>query len=58
MVISELSKAHAKLDRAVEKCYRSQPFPSERHRVEYLFKEYQRLTAPLLPADKKRKKKS
>lgn len=52
-----LAKAHAKLDRAVEKCYRPQPFPTERHRVEHLFKLYQKLTEPLLPAAKKRSRK-
>lgn len=52
----ELSKAHAKLDRAVDRCYRSQPFPSERNRVEYLFSLYQQLTAPLLPTKKRRRR--
>ncbi len=52
---SVLAKAHTKLDRAVEKCYRSQPFPNERNRVEYLFKLYEQLTAPLVAqAAKKR----
>ena len=32
-----LVKAHADLDRAVDLCYRPQPFTSERQRVEYLF---------------------
>ena len=50
-----LAKAHATLDRAVDKCYRSQPFKTERQRVEYLFKQYQKLTQPLLPAAKKRR---
>ena len=50
---AKLSKAHAKLDRAVDRCYRSQPFPNERNRVEYLFNLYQKLTAPLLPTTKK-----
>jgi len=49
---ANLTKAHAKLDRAVDRCYRSQPFPNERNRVEYLFKQYQKLTAPLLPSKK------
>ena len=43
-------KAHAELDRAVDLCYRPQPFTSERQRVEYLFGLYERFTAPLLPA--------
>jgi hypothetical protein len=50
---ADLAKAHAALDRAVDRCYRSAPFASERHRVEFLFKQYQRLTQPLLPAAKK-----
>jgi len=50
---SNLVKAHARLDRAVDRCYRSQPFPNERNRVEYLFKLYQKLTAPLLPKTRK-----
>ena len=32
-----LVKAHAELDRAVDRCYRPQPFASDRQRVEYLF---------------------
>lgn len=54
-----LVKAHAQLDRTVELCYRPQPFENDRQRVEYLFALYEKLTAPLLPAAKKgRKKKS
>lgn len=49
-----LSKAHAELDRAAEKCYRSDPFRSDRERVEFLFSLYEKLTAPLLPAKPKR----
>jgi hypothetical protein len=45
-----LSKAHADLDRAVERCYRAEPFRSDRERVEHLFRLYEQLTAPLLPA--------
>ena len=47
-----LVKAHAELDRAVDLCYRPQPFTSERQRVEYLFGLYEQLTAPLLPTAK------
>ena len=42
-----LAKAHAGLDRAVEKCYRAEAFHSDRERVEYLFALYEKLTAPL-----------
>jgi hypothetical protein len=50
-----LQKAHSELDRAVDKCYRPEPFTSERQRVEYLFSLYEKLTAPLLPAAPKKK---
>ena len=43
----ELLKAHEQLDKAVEQCYRSKPFDSDRERVEYLFQLYEQLTAPL-----------
>jgi hypothetical protein len=46
----ELHRAHTELDRAVEKCYRTEPFRSDRDRVEHLFRLYEQLTAPLLPA--------
>ncbi len=42
-----LATAHAALDKAVDKCYRDTPFPSDRARVEYLFALYEQLTAPL-----------
>jgi hypothetical protein len=45
-----LVRAHAALDRAVDLCYRSQPFENDSQRVEHLFALYERLTAPLLPA--------
>lgn len=50
-----LVKAHADLDRAVELCYRPQPFENDRQRVEYLFALYEKLTAPLLPAAPKKR---
>ena len=54
-----LVKGYADLDGAVGLCYRPQPFESERHRVEFLFALYEKLTAPLLPATKpKRGKKA
>jgi hypothetical protein len=52
-----LVKAHAALDRAVDRCYRPQPFTSERQRVEFLFALYEKLTAPLIPATKKKRSK-
>ncbi len=45
-----LAKAHADLDRVVERCYRPEPFHSDRERIEHLFRLYEQLTAPLLPA--------
>ena len=51
----ELTKAHTDLDRAVERCYRPEPFHSDRERVEHLFRLYEQLTAPLLPASPRTK---
>jgi hypothetical protein len=51
-----LLKAHQQLDRAVDRCYRPEPFPSDRHRVEYLFALYEQLTAPLVAAAKPARK--
>ena len=44
-----LRKAHQALDRAVDRLYRRQRFQSERERVEYLFRLYERMQAPLRP---------
>ena len=43
-----LVKAHVQLDRAVDLCYRPQPFATDRHRVEHLFALHEKLTAPLM----------
>ena len=51
-----LLKAHQELDRPVERCCRPEPFPSDRHRVEYLFALYEKLTAPLVAAAKPARK--
>ena len=48
-----LVKAHARLDRAVDLCYRPQPFDPGRQRVEHLLALYERLTVPLMPTGKK-----
>ncbi len=53
----DLVKAHQQLDRAVDRCYRPQPFTSERNRIEYLFQLYEEYTAPLLAAESKQKGK-
>jgi hypothetical protein len=42
-----LVKAHQQLDRAVDLCYRPQPFVSEAKRIEYLFELYEKYTAGL-----------
>jgi hypothetical protein len=49
-----LRKAHDALDRAVDRCYRRQPFTSERQRLEFLFNLYEQLVAPLAPRTPKR----
>jgi type I restriction-modification system DNA methylase subunit len=45
-----LARAHGELDRAVDRCYRPEPFRTARERAEHLFTRYERLTAPLIPA--------
>ena len=52
-----LAKAHEKLDRAVELCYRKEKFPSDRARVEHLFSLYEKLTVPLTAKKKKANRK-
>lgn len=52
-----LLKAHQELDKAVDAAYRKQPFLSERERIEFLFGEYQRITAPLVGTLKQPKRK-
>lgn len=52
-----LAKAHEALDRAVDRCYRKEPFATDRQRVEYLFALYETLTAPLAPSVKSAKKR-
>ncbi|MDY5859217.1 MAG: DNA methyltransferase [Porphyromonas sp.] len=43
MMPAALVRAHAELDRAVDKAYRTKPFTSEPERLEHLFALYQRL---------------
>lgn len=52
-----LVKAHQALDKAVDLCYRSQPFPNETKRIEFLFELYDKYTAGLFVKEKKSKKK-
>ena len=51
-----LVKAHQALDKAVDLCYRSQPFINETKRVEFLFELYDKYTAGLFVKEKKKKK--
>jgi hypothetical protein len=53
----DLVKAHQALDKAVDLCYRPQPFVSELNRIEYLFNLYEALSAPLLKVEKKKRVK-
>ena len=39
-----LKQAHEELDKAIEQCYRLQPFTSDTERLEYLFKLYEEMT--------------
>jgi hypothetical protein len=50
-----LVKAHQQLDKAVDLCYRPQPFPNETKRIEFLFELYDKYTAGLFVKDKKNK---
>lgn len=52
-----LVKAHQALDKAVDLCYRPQPFPNETKRIEYLFELYDKYTAGLFVEVKKGRKK-
>ncbi len=51
----DLVKANQQLDKAVDRCYRSQPFTNERNRIAFLFELYEAYTAPLLEEGKKKR---
>lgn len=51
-----LVKAHQTLDKAVDQCYRPQPFTSEAKRIEYLFELYGKYTAGMFVEGKPKKK--
>jgi len=51
-------KAHQVLDKAVDLCYRSQPFINEAKRIEFLFELYDKYTAGLFVKEKKKPIKS
>lgn len=52
----KLVKAHQALDKAVDLCYRPQPFTTETNRIEFLFELYNEYTSPLFKKEKKSKK--
>ena len=52
-----LVKAHTALDKAVDRCYRRQPFPNEAGRVAFLFERYETLTNALFAEEAKKKKR-
>ena len=52
-----LVKAHQQLDKAVDLCYRPQPFINESKRIEFLFELYDKYTAGLFVKEKKVKSK-
>ena len=49
-----LVKAHQELDKAVDLCYRPQPYPNETKRIEYLFDLYEKYTAGLFREGRKK----
>ena len=51
-----LVKAHQQLDKAVDLCYRPQPFPNETKRIEFLFELYDKYTSGMFATEKKPKK--
>jgi len=53
----ELVKAHQALDKAVDLCYRPQPFINETKRIEFLFELYDQLTSGLFEKEKKKPSK-
>ncbi|MBN2747534.1 MAG: class I SAM-dependent DNA methyltransferase [Bacteroidales bacterium] len=53
----DLLKAHKELDKAVDLCYRSQPFANERARIEFLFGLYSQYISPLQAEMDKQNKK-
>lgn len=48
-----LVKAHQALDKAVDQCYRAQPFANETKRIEYLFALFEEYTAGMFGREKK-----
>lgn len=50
-----LVKAHQSLDKAVDSCYRTQPFPNETKRIEFLFELYDKYTSGIFAKVKTKK---
>jgi hypothetical protein len=55
---SELVNAHGALDKAVDLCYRSNPFPNEAKRMEFLFELYDKYTAGMFAVNSVKQKKA
>ena len=53
-----LVKAHQKLDKDVDLCYRSQAFKAEAKRMEFLFALYEKYTAGLFAKKKVKRKRA
>jgi len=53
-----LVKAHQQLDKAVDNCYRPQPFISEAKRIEYLFELYEKYTSGFFVTEKASKRRN
>ncbi len=53
---TELVKAHKTLDKAVDLCYRPQPFINETKRIEFLFELYDKYTSGMFAKEKKGKR--
>ncbi len=50
-----LVNAHQALDKAVDLCYRSQPFANETKRIEFLFELYDKYTSGMFSEARKKK---
>ncbi len=51
-----LVKAHQSLDKAVDLCYRPQPFPNETKRIEFLFELYDKYTSGMFDSSTSKRK--
>lgn len=54
----ELVQAHQELDKAVDLCYRPQPFINDTKRIEFLFELYDKYTSGMFAREKKKKLKT